>query len=90
MPTTKFKTGIIQLDTSHHFPLFFVAGYHIRIEEQKNYIFRRDLSDVSVEIFKYKLCNEAASQTLLIKIMHMIYLLKILAHCMTSVPKKEN
>ena len=54
--TTKFKTGIVKLDISDHFPIFLVAGYNIHIKETKgSFIFRRDLSDISVEKFKYKL-----------------------------------
>ena len=54
--TTKFKTGIIKLDISDHFPIFFVAGYNIHIKEtEERFIFRCDLSDISVERFKYKL-----------------------------------
>ena len=54
--TTKFKTGIIKLDISDHFPIFLVADYNIHIKETKgSFIFRRDLSDISVEKFKYKL-----------------------------------
>ena len=54
--TTKFKTGIIKSDISDHFPIFFVADYNIHIKETKErFIFRRDLSDISVEKFKCKL-----------------------------------
>ena len=54
--TTKFKTGIIKSDISDHFPIFFVADYNIHIKETKEHFkFRRDLSDFSVEKFKYKL-----------------------------------
>ena len=54
--TTKFKTGIIKSDISDHFPIFFVADYNIHIKEtKKRFIFRRNLSDISVEKFKYKL-----------------------------------
>ena len=54
--TTKFKTGIIKSDISDHFPIFFVADYNIYIKETKErVIFRCDLSDISVEKFKYKL-----------------------------------
>ena len=54
--TTKFKTGIIKSDISDHFPIFFVADYNIHIKETKErLIFRRDLSDISVEKFKCKL-----------------------------------
>ena len=54
--TTKFKTGIIESDISDHFLIFFVANYNINIKETKErFIFRCDLSDISVEKFKYKL-----------------------------------
>ena len=54
--TTKFKTGIIKSDISNNFPIFFVADYNIHIKETKErFIFRRDLSDISVEKFKCKL-----------------------------------
>ena len=54
--TTKFKTGIIKSDISDHFPIFFAADYNVHIKETKErFIFRRDLSDISVEKFKYKL-----------------------------------
>ena len=54
--TTKFKTGIVKLDISDHFPIFLVADYNIHIKETKgSFIFRRDFSDISVEKFKYKL-----------------------------------
>ena len=56
--TTKFKTGIIKSDISDHFPIFFVEDCSILIKETKErFIFRRDLSDISVEKFKYKLCT---------------------------------
>ena len=36
--------------------MFFVADYNIHVKETKErYIFRRNLSDISVEKFKYKL-----------------------------------
>ena len=54
--TTKFKTGIIKSNISYHFLIFFVADYNIHIKETKEHFkFRRDLSDFSVEKFKYKL-----------------------------------
>ena len=54
--TTKFKAGIIKSVISDHFPIFFVADYNIHIKEPKErFIFRRDLSDISVVKFKYKL-----------------------------------
>ena len=54
--TAKFKTGIIKSNISDHFPIFFVADYNIHTKETKErFIFRRDLSDISVEKFKYKL-----------------------------------
>ena len=54
--TTKFKTEIIKSDISDDFPIFFVADYNIRIKERKErFIFRRDISDISMEKFKYKL-----------------------------------
>ena len=53
---TKFKTGIIKSDISDHFPIFSVADYNIHIKQTKErFIFRRDLSDNSVEKFKYEL-----------------------------------
>ena len=56
--TTKFKTRIIKSDISDHFPIFSVADYNIYIKEtKKNFIFRRDLSDISVEKFKYNQRN---------------------------------
>ena len=56
--TTKFKTGTIKSDISDHIPIFFLADYNIHIKETKErLIFRRDLSDISVEKFKYKLCT---------------------------------
>ena len=61
---TKFKTGIIKSDISDNFPMFFVADYNIHIKEtiiniketKQRYIFTHDLSDISLEKFKYKLC----------------------------------
>ena len=56
--TTKFKTEIVKSDISDHFPIFFVAGYDIHIKETKErFIFRRYLSDISVEKLKCKLRN---------------------------------
>ena len=56
--TTRFKKGIIKSDISDHFPIFFVTDYNIHIKETKeHFIFRLDLSDISVEKFKYKLCT---------------------------------
>ena len=90
--TTKFNTGIIKSDISDHFPIFFVADYNIHIKETKErFIFRYDLSDISVEKFKYKLRTVTClSQTLLIRKRHMIDLLNFLAHFMTSVSQKRN
>ena len=51
----KFKTGIIKFNASDHFPIFFVADYNIHIKEARQcYIFTCDLSDISVEKFRYK------------------------------------
>ena len=56
--TTKFKTGIIKSDISDHFSIFFVADYNIHIKEAKeSFLFRRNLSDISMEKFKQKLCT---------------------------------
>ena len=52
----KFKTGIIKLNASDHFPIYFVTDYNIHIKETREcYIFTCDLSDISVEKFRYKL-----------------------------------
>ena len=54
--TTKFKTAIIKSDISDHLPMFFVAEYNIHIKETKEcFIFSRELSDISVGKFKYRL-----------------------------------
>ena len=54
--TSKFKTGIIKSDILDHFGIFFVTDYNGHINETKQrYIFRRNLSNVSAEKFKYKL-----------------------------------
>ena len=87
--TSKFKTGIIKSDISHHFPIFFVADCNIHIKETKErFKFRREISDNSVELCA--LLAGTLSQILLIQIRHMITLLKFLAHFMTNVSKKEN
>ena len=53
---SKFKTGIIKSDILDDFPIFFVVDYNIHIKEIKErFIFRRYLSDISAEKFKYKL-----------------------------------
>ena len=50
--TTNFKTGIIKSVISDHFPIFFVADYNIHIKgTRERFIFRRDLSDISVDKF---------------------------------------
>ena len=90
--TTIFKTGIIKSDISDHFPIFFVADYNIHIKEvEECFIFRPDLL-----IFPWKNSNTncalltgTVSQTLLIRIRHMITLLKFLTHFMTSVSMKR-
>ena len=52
----KFEIGFIKSDILDHFPISFVAGYNIYIKELKEYYtFRSNLSDVFVEISKYKL-----------------------------------
>ena len=85
--TTKFKIGIIKLDILDHFPLFFVAYYNIHIKETKDrFIFRRDLSDFSVE---NSLLAGTVSQIRLIRIRHMKNLLKFLAHFMASIFQKR-
>ena len=44
------------MDISDHFPIFFVADYNIHVKEIKErFIFRRELSDISMEKFKEKL-----------------------------------
>ena len=54
--TSKFKVGIIKLDISDHFQIFFVADYNIHMKETKErYKLRCNLSDISMEKFKYKL-----------------------------------
>ena len=54
--TTIFKTGILKSNISDHFPMFFLVYYNIHVKETKErFIFRRDLSDISVEKFKCKL-----------------------------------
>ena len=90
--TTIFKTGIIKSDISDHFPIFFVADYNIHIKEvEERFIFRPDLL-----IFPWKNSNKncalltgTVSQTLLIRIRHMITLLNFLTHFMTSVSIKR-
>ena len=86
--TTKFKTGIIKSDISDHFPIFLVADYNIHIKETKErFIFRCDLSDISVEKFKCKL--RTVSFDSIIRIRPMITLLKLLARFMTIVSQKR-
>ena len=54
--TTKFETGIITSDISDHFPIFLVADYNIHIKETKeHFMFRCNLSNISVQKFKCKL-----------------------------------
>ena len=54
--TTKFKTRIIKSDISNPFPILFVADRNISMKETKErFIFRRDLSNVSLEKFRYNL-----------------------------------
>ena len=51
--TTKFKTVIIKSDISDHFPIFFVADSNVHLKEtNERFIFRHNLSDISVEKFK--------------------------------------
>ena len=54
--TTKFKTATIKFNISDYFAVFFVVDNNFHIKETKErYIFRLDLSDISVEKFKCKL-----------------------------------
>ena len=56
--TIKFKTGIIKLDVSDHFSKFWLVDYNLHIKETKeSFTIRRDLSDIFMEKFKYKLCT---------------------------------
>ena len=90
--TTKFKTGIIKTDISDNFPIFFVADYDIHIRETKErFIYRRYLSDISVENSSANcaLLAETVSQTFLIRIRHMTTLLKFLAHFMARASEKR-
>ena len=90
--TTKFKTGIIKSDISDHFPIFFVADYNIHTKETKErFIFRRDLFDVSVEKFKYKLRTVSWDSITNSSDTNKAYetSLKFLAHFMTSVSQKR-
>ena len=90
--TTKFKTGIIKSDISDYFPIFFVVDYNIHIKETKErFIFRRDLSDISVEKFKYKLRTVSWDNITNSSDTNKAYvtLLKFLAHFMTSASQKR-
>ena len=54
--TTKFKTEIIKSNILDHFSIFSMADCNIHIKETKErFIFRCNLSDISVEKFKFKL-----------------------------------
>ena len=86
--TTKFKTWIIKSDISDHFPIFLLADYNIHIKETKErFIFRCDLSAISVEKFKYKLRTDSFDS--IIRIRPVITLLKLLARFVTSVSQKR-
>ena len=72
--------------------LFFVADYNIHLKETKErFIFRRDLSDVSVENFKYKLRTVSWDSITNSSDTNKAYgnFIEILAHFMTSVSQKR-
>ena len=90
--TTKSKTRIIKSNILDHFPIFFVADYNIHLKETKErFIFRRDLSDISVENFKYKLCTVRWDSITNSSDTNKAYgnFIEILAHFMTSVSQKR-
>ena len=89
---TKFKTGILKLDISDRFPIFFVADFNIQIKETKEcFICRRDLSDISAEKFKYNLRTVSWDSITNSSDTNKAYdnFIEILAHFMTSVFQKR-
>ena len=82
---TRFKTTIIKLDISDHFPIFSVEDCNFHIAGTKErLIFRSNLSDIS-NITSVLL---AGTESKIPLIMHMTTLSKFLAHFMASVSKK--
>ena len=57
MDSITIKTAIVKTDISDHFPIIFPTKTKIDTEITEQYIFKRNISDQSIDKFKQKLCN---------------------------------
>ena len=57
MDNIEIKIAIAKTDISDHFPIIFATINKIGAENQEEYIFKRNVSDQSVDKFKQKLRN---------------------------------
>ena len=57
MGNIEIKTAIVKTDISDHFPIIFVTKNKIDAEIPEKYIFKRNISDQSIDKFKQKLRN---------------------------------
>ena len=57
MDNIEIKTAIVKTDISDHFPIIFATKNKIDAEITEQYIFKRNISDQSIDKFKQKLRN---------------------------------
>ena len=57
MDNIEIKTAIVKTDISDHIPIIFATKNKIDAETTEQYIFKRNISDQSIDRFKQKLSN---------------------------------
>ena len=57
MDNIEIKTAIVKTDITDHFPIIFATKNKIDPEISEQYIFKRNISDLSIDNFKKKLRN---------------------------------
>ena len=57
MDNIELKTAVVMTDISDHVPIIFATKNKVDAETPEKYIFKRNISDQTIDKFKQKLCN---------------------------------
>ena len=57
MDNIELKTAVVMTDISDHVPVIFATKNKVDAETPEKYIFKRNISDQTIDKFKQKLCN---------------------------------
>ena len=57
MDNIELKTAVVMTDISDHVPVIFATKNKVDAETPEKHIFKRNISDQTIDKFKQKLCN---------------------------------